>query len=750
MKGLYKLSLWAATLTSALTLAGCGGGDSVPVATFTAPTVTAPAATATIALGTPALSFVSPQESLDLANYTLVSKYRLPVGTGTNLLSSENSAITYNPDTDTLFTLGDSGTSITQISKTGQLIDTMTLPQDASRPQGTYFYDPEGLTYIGGGVFALVEERDRRVTQFTYKAGTTLDIATVRTVKLGTTVGNIGIEGISYDPLTSGFVLVKEKEVQGIFQTSINFAAGTASNGSATTDNSVNLFDPALAKLTDFSDIAALSNVLPTTAGDYSHLVIISQESGRIQKMDRVGKIYSSVNFDQLSGSEGVTFDKQLNMYSNNEVGTGGTSGPELWVWQPTRSAAAVGRGSNLYLTFAAEAVRGTGNIVVSNGTDVRTIPVTDTTQVVINGKTVVINPTNDLLPGGAYSVQYAAGVFKATDGTAAPAVSSASTLAFTTVADITPPTLILSSPNSNAAGVNSKTIVLTFDEAIKAGSGTFTLTGGTDTRTISVTDSSQVVISTSTVTINPTNNLLLSTTYALAISNGALTDLAGNAFAGLSNLSRLSFTTAAPVVVAPVTPSAPRLLITEVNSNAVGGDFFELFNFGTTTVDLTGWKWDDDSASFVDPTNATFPAASIAPGQRLLVLAGTDAAAFRAAWGLAATVPVVAAGGPGLGGGDAVVLFDPTGKVIASFNFRAGAAIVATDGTAIPVANASAGVTASIPNHAGLAFGGTAISSAVWDGVSTTAPTYRAASVGVLGGFAQPAAPTAIGSPGQ
>ena len=57
--------------------------------------------------------------------------------------------------------------------------------------------------------------------------------------------------------------------------------------------------------------------------------------------------------------------------------------------------------------------------------------------------------------------------------------------------------------------------------------------------------------------------------------------------------------------------------------------------------------------------------------------------------------------------------------------------------------------MTAALPEHAGLAVGGSAVSSAVWDGVSTTNPTYRAATVGVAGGFAQPVVATAVGSPG-
>jgi len=54
------------------------------------------------------------------------------------------------------------------------------------------------------------------------------------------------------------------------------------------------------------------------------------------------------------------------------------------------------------------------------------------------------------------------------------------------------------------------------------------------------------------------------------------------------------------------------------------------------------------------------------------------------------------------------------------------------------------------VAGHAGLAYGGSAKTSAVWDGVSTSTPTYKAAVVGVNGGVAQVGDATAIGSPGQ
>jgi uncharacterized protein YjiK len=57
----------------------------------------------------------------------------------------------------------------------------------------------------------------------------------VQTVKLGTTIGNIGLEGISFDPQTGGYICVKEKDPESIFQTGIDFVAGTATNGSPST-----------------------------------------------------------------------------------------------------------------------------------------------------------------------------------------------------------------------------------------------------------------------------------------------------------------------------------------------------------------------------------------------------------------------------------------------------------------------------------------------------------------------------------
>jgi uncharacterized protein YjiK len=288
--------------------------------------------------------------NIDLSNYVRVGRYDLPEPTRTahpanNLLGQEASGVTYNWDTDTLFIVGDGTTSVLQVSKTGQLIDTMTLAQGSS-PQGTEFYDSEGITYIGNGQFVMTEERDRQVVLFTYAAGTTLTRSNAKTVKLGTFVNNTGTEGLSYDPLTNGYIVLKEITPMGIFQTGIDFNAGTATNGSATTDNSTNLFDPALLGFTDAADVFALSN-LPALNGQplYNNLLVLSQENAKVVNIDRNGTIANTLTIVSDPGNpldapnqqhEGLTMDRDGVLYIVNENGGGDINHPQLWVYAPS------------------------------------------------------------------------------------------------------------------------------------------------------------------------------------------------------------------------------------------------------------------------------------------------------------------------------------------------------------------------------------------------------------------------------
>jgi predicted extracellular nuclease/methionine-rich copper-binding protein CopC len=101
--------------------------------------------------------------------------------------------------------------------------------------------------------------------------------------------------------------------------------------------------------------------------------------------------------------------------------------------------------------------------------------------------------------------------------------------------ADTVAPTLSGSTPGDDAVGVaTDANVVLRFSEPVYAGTGNIVLTSdGGDTRTIAIGDTSQVTISGSTVTINPTANLNGGDRYHVSIAPGVLVDVASNAYAG-------------------------------------------------------------------------------------------------------------------------------------------------------------------------------------------------------------------------
>lgn len=125
--------------------------------------------------------------------------------------------------------------------------------------------------------------------------------------------------------------------------------------------------------------------------------------------------------------------------------------------------------------------------------------------------------------------------------------------------ADTTPPALAAfnpADPDDGAVAVDAASnIVLRFTETVQGVAGDIVISDGMgDTRTIAVTDTTQVAFSGATVTINPVADLIAGHTYSVTTAAGTIADTAGNAFAGLP-AGALDFTVAAPLV--PITIGA-------------------------------------------------------------------------------------------------------------------------------------------------------------------------------------------------
>ncbi|MFC4819970.1 DUF3616 domain-containing protein [Dokdonella ginsengisoli] len=109
---------------------------------------------------------------------------------------------------------------------------------------------------------------------------------------------------------------------------------------------------------------------------------------------------------------------------------------------------------------------------------------------------------------------------------------------------------------------------------------------------------------------------------------------------------------------------------ITEWMYGGPGGEFVELTNVGAEAVDLTGWSYDDDSA-----TPGVFSLSGfgiVQPGQSV-VFTESDAEAFRAEWGLCAEVKILGGYTNNLGGNDQINIFDAGNQLVDRLAYGSG-----------------------------------------------------------------------------
>jgi predicted extracellular nuclease len=143
------------------------------------------------------------------------------------------------------------------------------------------------------------------------------------------------------------------------------------------------------------------------------------------------------------------------------------------------------------------------------------------------------------------------------------------------------------------------------------------------------------------------------------------------------------------PRYLSDITPAAaawsPELYVSEImagsNSSAYNADWFEITNYGDSTINLAGYTWDDESGI---AGTVTFPSVTIAPGQAIVVLddVAANKDAFLAEWKLyAGSVTIVAndemtGSFPSLSqNGDGVYLFDANGAELTNSTYAAATA---------------------------------------------------------------------------
>ena len=256
-------------------------------------------------------------DSINLGTYKVNGIYALDTlnGAPSGISGLEASAVTYAKDRGSLFFVGDEGTGVIEMSLTGQTLGFMNFNWTGT---GSSKHDTEGLTYLGNGVLVVTEERLQDAYKFTYAKDGTANLANNSVSMSNSSVGNSGIEGISYDPRNGSFVTVKQELPQNIQTGNLTFAAASSGASSTMTDlisaSAVNGLG--LISMSDVQTLSPITALAGTAAAD--NLLILSLGSRSLIEIDRLGNIKSHLDLSSvlpLNGIEGVTVDEKGTIY---------------------------------------------------------------------------------------------------------------------------------------------------------------------------------------------------------------------------------------------------------------------------------------------------------------------------------------------------------------------------------------------------------------------------------------------------
>ena len=262
------------------------------------------------------------------------------------------------------------------------------------------------------------------------------------------------------------------------------------------------------------------------------------------------------------------------------------TSIPVLVSTSPLDNSTGFTAGDDIVLTFSEDVEAGSGLITVYDVVGAAAFAAIDVAigsavgTVTFDGRTVTIDPLNDLVGSKAYAIRYVATAIRDMSGNKVAAINDSITLNFTVAPDLVAASTIIDgvafNTNPNAVEIDDS-MTLTFTEAMKAGIGNIIISSADDSdiRMINVTDTNQVSgLGTTAVTINPTDDLLSGTPYYVQMAEGTFVSKAADvSYKGVSDTSTLNFTTLTDVVaptVATMYPADGAAAVAVANSNII------------------------------------------------------------------------------------------------------------------------------------------------------------------------------------
>ncbi len=109
-------------------------------------------------------------------------------------------------------------------------------------------------------------------------------------------------------------------------------------------------------------------------------------------------------------------------------------------------------------------------------------------------------------------------------------------------------------------------------------------------------------------------------------------------------------------------TASTAQMRITEFMYDGGAGEFIEFTNIGSTSINMSGWSFDDDSDNPGTVSLSDF--GIVQPGESVILTEST-ASTFRTAWSLCNNIKIIGSNGTNLGRSDIIYLYDGSGNMI-------------------------------------------------------------------------------------
>jgi uncharacterized protein YjiK len=214
----------------------------------------------------------------------------------------EASDLAYDPQTKTLFSVMGKNPFLVELNLQGDVLRKMPL---------VGWSNPEGVTVLGSGLLAIVDEREHLITVVKVDANTReLNIADFTKYDLGPSKDqNKAFEGVTWDSQNQQLLLGEERP-PALFS--------WKGDGRVLTGDKLKLASHAL----DMRNLSALA-IDPRTG----HMLVLSADSHLLMELDKKGEQVSFIallrGFNGLKNTipraEGVTMDEASNLYMVSE-----------------------------------------------------------------------------------------------------------------------------------------------------------------------------------------------------------------------------------------------------------------------------------------------------------------------------------------------------------------------------------------------------------------------------------------------